>query len=587
VAISPKSKDGLIGVSENFTVTVTNTGNVDNTYDLNTGDDAGWSPTLENTSLTIPARENRVTTLTVSIPNNENIVGTTDNIWVTATSHENSDVTDNDNCSLQALAWGVQVQISPDYQENVRSENVTFTVTVMNTGNVADNFNLSWSDTENWGGNISLLKSVLQIRGENENTTTLRVHIPENAVPGTEDNITVTATSRTDNTIKDNDSCTVRVTIARGVRVSISPGENSAFSGENVTFTVTVTNTSDNSDNYVLHASDNLRWGLSLADNSMQNVAPGRSRTTKLTVSIPENAASDTRDVITVTTTSRENENVTDNATCIAHSTAITRGVGVSISPAEGEGMPGDKLSYTVAVTNTGNVVDNYNLTVSDNADWGPSISEDTLEVPAGENRTATLRVTVPDNAAPGTRDRITVTATSRENGAVTASASCVGRALLLKRVEVRISPGYQSGSPEDTLYFTVKVTNAGRAADSFNLRTSASGGWLSHVEPSSLALDPGESDNVTLSVLIPSDVREGDTGIVEVRTVSTTDPLVQGADTCRVIVFGAKAGVALSIPWIQIIIIAALIAGAVFTVGYITRKRRGRCRGILRKVSA
>jgi len=133
-----------------------------------------------------------------------------------------------------------------------------------------------------------------------------------------------------------------------------------------------------------------------------------------------------------------------------------------------------------------------------------------------------------------------------------------------------------------------IKVTNAGRAADSFNPRTSASGGWLSHVEPSSLALDPGEFDNVTLSVLIPSDVREGDTGIVEVRTVSTTDPLVQGADTCRVIVFGAKAGVALSIPWIQIIIIAALIAGAVFTVGYITRKRgRGRRRGILRKVSA
>jgi len=582
--------ENIAGPGENvtFRVTVTNTGGMADNYVLTKRDNAGWGPTLSENLVNVENKENRTVTLTVTIPTGaEN--RTCDNVIVTATSQTDNTVENSASCTARVMiVRGIEVQVTPKVQENVRRENVAFTIKVVNTGNAADNFNLSWSDTENWGGNISLLENVLRIRGGDENTTTLRVHIPENAVPSTEDNITVTATSRTDNTIKDNDSCIVCVTIARGVRISISPGENSAFPGRNVTFTVTVTNTGDNADNYVLYASDNLRWGLSLADNSVQNVAPGGSRTTKLTVSIPENAAPDTRDNVTVTATSRENEKVTDNATCIAHSTAITRGVGVSISPAEEEGMQGSGLSYTVAVTNTGNVADNYDLTVSDNADWGPSISEDTLEVPAGENRSATLSVTVPDNAAPGTGDRITVTATSQENGAITASASCVGRALLLKRVEVRISPGYRSGSPEDTLYFTVKVTNAGRAADSFNLRTSASGGWLSHVEPSSLALDPGEFDNVTLSVLIPSDVREGDTGIVEVRTVSTTDPLVQGADTCRVIVFGAKAGVALSIPWIQIIIIAALIVGAVFTVGYITRKRgRGRRRGILRKVSA
>jgi uncharacterized membrane protein len=512
----------------------------------------------------------------VTIPDNA-IGSTKDNITITA---HGTGVSAENTCTAQVtITRGVNIQVAPPVQENVAQENVTFIVKVSNIGNVKDNFNLSLSDNENWSPTLDNYRFDNVAPGENR-VTTLRVTIPENAKPSTEDNITVTSTSQTDNTIKDNDSCLVHVAINRGVRVSISPGENSAFPGKSTTFTVTITNTGDNSDNYVLTKRDNLSWGLSLADNLMENMAPRASRTTKLTVSIPENAAPDATDTITVTATSLDNENVTDNGTCIAHSTAITRGVSVSISPVESEGMQGRGLSYTVAVTNTGNVTDNYDLTASDNAGWSPSISEDSLEVPAGENHTATLSVTVPDDAAPGTRDRITVTATSQENGAVTASASCVGQALLLKRVEVEISPGYRSGSPNDTLYFTVKVTNTGRATDSFSLKTSASGGWLSDVELSSLTLDPGEFDNATLSVLVPSDAKKGDTGIIEVRAISTTDPTIQGADTCRAIVSASSAiGGILSIPWIQIIIIAAIIAGVVFAVGYLTR-RRGRGRG-------
>jgi uncharacterized membrane protein len=585
VGIVPSENSAGPGENVEFTVTVKNTGGMVDNYVLKKNDNSGWGPTLsENFLVNVENGENRTVTMTVTIPTGaEN--GMRDNIRVTATSQTDNTIENRASCIARVtIVRGVKVQVTPSVQENVRRENVTFTVTVKNTGNVLDNYTLTVGDNENWGPKLDDNLFVNIAPGDNR-TTTLRVTVPENAVPSTEDSIKVTATSRTDNTIKDNDSCIVRVAFTRGVKVSISPGENSAFPGENVTFTVTVMNTSDNSDNFVLYASDNLYWGLSLADNLMDNLVPGGQRTTKLAVSIPENAAPDARDNIIVTATSSENENVTDNATCIAHSTAITRGVEVSISPAAADGMPGNTLSYTVAVTNTGNVIDNYDLTVSENAGWGPSISEDTLEVPVGENRTATLRVTVPDNAAPGTSDRITVTATSQENGTITASASCLGRALLLKRVEVRISPGYRSGSAGDTLYFVVYVTNAGRARDTFNLRTSASGGWLSQVEPSSLTLDPDESENVTLSVLIPSNAKEGDTGIVEVRAISSSDQSVQGADTCRAIVFAAKPGGVLSIPWVQILLIAALIAVVVFTVGYLTRRRRrGRRRDVLNK---
>jgi len=46
------------------------------------------------------------------------------------------------------------------------------------------------------------------------------------------------------------------------------------------------------------------------------------------------------------------------------------------------------------------------------------------------------------------------------------------------------------------TLDYAVTVTNTGQAADIYNLWTSASAGWFPHIEPSSLTLDPGESDS-------------------------------------------------------------------------------------------
>ena len=66
---------------------------------------------------------------------------------------------------------------------------------------------------------------------------------------------------------------------------------------------------------------------------------------------------------------------------------------------------------------------------------------------------------------------------------------------------------------------------------------------------------------------------------IFYVWAISSADQMVRANDTCSAIALelGKEAGS--SIPWIQIIkfiMIAAIIAGAVFAVGYLTR-RRGR----------
>lgn len=102
---------------------------------------------------------------------------------------------------------------------------------------------------------------------------------------------------------------------------------------------------------------------------------------------------------------------------------AEVRGVDVSISPTDQGGVGiGTTLTYTVTVSNTGTVADNYDLTASDNKNWVLSISPSSLSIAAGESDNATLSVTISSGTV-CTLDGITVTATSQTDNTVNDNA--------------------------------------------------------------------------------------------------------------------------------------------------------------------
>ena len=107
----------------------------------------------------------------------------------------------------------------------------------------------------------------------------------------------------------------------------------------------------------------------------------------------------------------------------------ILRNVEVTILPSENSVGPGEDVTFRVIVTNAGNVADNYDLTVGDNAGWGATLSENLLTIPVGENRAVVVRVTVPSDAVEGDSTTITVTAASRENAQVEDSTTCTAAA--------------------------------------------------------------------------------------------------------------------------------------------------------------
>ena len=102
--------------------------------------------------------------------------------------------------------WGVKVSISPSYQAADPGSWLEYVVTVTNTGSVDDVYDLVVTDNLGWE-NIWLEDNSLWVLSGHENSTTLHIHIPENAENCTKDNVTVTAISRGNAQVSDNASC--------------------------------------------------------------------------------------------------------------------------------------------------------------------------------------------------------------------------------------------------------------------------------------------------------------------------------------------------------------------------------------------
>jgi len=111
-----------------------------------------------------------------------------------------------------APEYGVDVSISPDNQEGLPGQTLTYTVTVTNKGNAADTFDLSVTqDSLGWGASVSPSSVGPIAPGASDNTATLSVTIPKTAQFCQTDNMTVQAVSRGDITKSDNYTVTAHV----------------------------------------------------------------------------------------------------------------------------------------------------------------------------------------------------------------------------------------------------------------------------------------------------------------------------------------------------------------------------------------
>jgi uncharacterized membrane protein len=333
------------------------------------------------------------------------------------------------------------VVTSPISKNGTAGNPVTYQVTVTNTGDAFNTFNLSVNDTSGWNPTISPISLPLATMAFG--TADVSVTIPSSAAGGAFDNVTVTATGTG---ASATGSCLVIVggTISP-FDVSISPGSQSGLSENTiVTYTVTVTNKGNSQDRYNLAKSfsGGSAWPASLSKASVGPINPEASGTSTLIVTIPTGTPLNANRTVTVTATSQANSSATNDASCLVVALGPKRlGVWVGISPSPQENIPGGTLRYFVTVTNMGNAEDDYTLSVTDTRGWGLTLPSSIADVARNEDRTVTLTVVILDNAADNDSSTITVTATSDDNTAVDYSATCTAGCAMVGVTSLTISP--------------------------------------------------------------------------------------------------------------------------------------------------
>jgi len=419
--------------------------------------------------------------------------------------------------TLELPEPGVVVGIAPSYQASLPGSTITFAVSVFNKDEVEDTYSLTVDDDLGW--DLSLLETSLNVSGRETRETTLSVTIPIGATIDAEDDVVVTATSTVKVGVSGTDASIVRAariitppiddTYTHEARATTKFGDKKALytgwydDGSERTWLkfdlgglpgdLSIGKAKLWVYNYFL-----TDWGSYGVQCRSVDDDDWKEGTT--TWSNQPSYGDLLGDVIEVTDTGWYSWDVTsfvqqefaadkEVSFCLRdigeddepeHSTwfaskeyddpekwpyleiPLPYAVDVSIEPwiQDKDTPPGGTLTYTVTVQNVGSETDSYDLTVSDTQSWGPSIAQNLFtNLQYGDSRTTTLTVTVPSDASAGTKDTITVTATSQGDPTVSDSYSGIARAFegvkLSPTDDAHVSSGYQdiNYGGEDTLY--------------------------------------------------------------------------------------------------------------------------------------
>jgi len=149
-------------------------------------------------------------------------------------------------------------------------------------------------------------------------------------------------------------------------------------------------------------------WGILGAPDTV-TVGSGGEETLFVTLTIPPGAHAGTYDV-TLFATAKDDP--AESASAVAQVLVTASREIQFIEPTGGAVDPGGTIEYTFVLVNRGNAQDSYTIAASSSKGFDATVSPSTLDLAPQERFEISVRLTVPEDAAPG-RDVLTVSATS------------------------------------------------------------------------------------------------------------------------------------------------------------------------------
>ena len=201
---------------------------------------------------------------------------------------------------------------------------------------------------------------------------------------------------------------------------------------------------------------------------------------------------------------------------------------------AEGWGDPGQIVTYTLDVTNTGALTSAFGLSVGDHA-WSTELSTDTIgPLPPGASAPFQVYITVEPEAHSDDSDEVVVTATTTSDPRIPlayASSRITTVANPVYGVALEPAAASRAAALGQAVTYTLGVTNTGNTTDAYTLTLSGHV-WTMTVSVASETavlpvigpLGPGESGVIAVGSQIPLSTHGGDSDVAVVTVTSQGD---------------------------------------------------------------
>jgi uncharacterized repeat protein (TIGR01451 family) len=357
IELTPPTETVDQGATATYTVELSNPLPTAETYTLSI---AGL-PTGENATLAasvpVPAGQTVDVPLTISVPVGA-LQGTQAFLVSAETLEGASDSVEGQLTVTSAVvtnSLAVNLSLAPTQAVAGQTNPATYTLTVTNTGDTTDTYNLSAALPQGFTGTFSQTSITVPPGLSNFRDVQFSITPPAGATAQSYP-FTVTATSTTDGTVSSQASGTANV-LAQGVQVQLTP--SSAVPGS--TYQLKVTNTGQTADTFNLSLGSPGALVATLGTNQV-TLQPGASQTVPVTTTAANFADAGTLP-LTGIATSQTNSSVQAQSTADL-SIPSTQSMTAAFNPTQQTlVVPGD-TSFLLQVNNTGNTEDSYSATI-------------------------------------------------------------------------------------------------------------------------------------------------------------------------------------------------------------------------------
>lgn len=323
----------------------------------------------------------------------------------------------SENKTITVKFYNVSISSNPINGSGDSGETISFVITVANTGNVKESFDVNV--TSNTCSDVNPMnKQELNVLTTSPRTFLLEITLST----ALSCEVEITVASHTDPSVSDSITIDLEINPIRSVNISAETTDTKTGGlGENVTYSLIVKNTGGFDDKYDISASTEPSIPTTFEPanidcNWADGCDPGDQEPLTVTVTIPTtNVAAGTTYTTNVTATSQENESVKDsiNLTTIVSAEYNLNLSCRSPSNCYNSGGGDDDVIYKLWVHNLGNINDTYDLTAT--ADGGVTVDmPDKVNVSAYDKEEISLTAHIPPGSTVGSVFNITVTADSQ-----------------------------------------------------------------------------------------------------------------------------------------------------------------------------